>query len=345
MKVKANSQKYQALYIDTDAKENKDKIVLIEETCESLPQAQGILNSMLKEPYYGVVVEGSGISIMKFRSKLIDADTETGLGSKGVSDILTEVVNLAYSNKCEIPYFKGPVQYGDLPQMSVAFDFKSLFDISKFKEAGKDFMDNLIGVNKELRDEVSKIDLKEYKKTQEWIRKNEKEFKEVEKLLKDGDKKTVDLDNFLKNAVLDTGIEEYLGKDYDNLKFYEVDLKSFKQNVPSLKDEADISVEQIDRDKEEDDTFNPDFDFKPKSQDPREILKALLTSLPTTYGKKMDPANIVDIGMSNEQKLLVAVKKPVDFDLPYWPKSPLNNPTLKLIEKFHFLKQKKIIKK
>ncbi len=338
--VKANSQIFQALYIDTDAESNKDKIVLIEETCESLPSAQAILNTMLKEPYYGVVVAGTNIAVMKFRSKLIDADIETGLGSKEISDILTEVANLAYDNKCEIPYYKGPIQYGDLPKMTVAIDLKSL--LSGFTGfTGKDFMDNLIGVNKDLQKEVDKINLKEYKETKKWIKRNEKDIIELEELLKDGDKKTIDIDNFLKQATV-YDIDEYLGKDFDNLKYYLVDLKTFKQNVPAMKDEVDknFTVDEINQNKKDD--FNPENDFKPKSTDPREVMKSILTSVKMVGGKQMDPSNLVDVGMSDDQQLLVALKKPVAFDLPYWPKNPVTNPTLKLVEKFSFLKEKKI---
>ena len=340
---KANSQIFQALYIDTDAKSNKDKIVLIEETCESLPSAQAILNTMLKEPYYGVVIAGTNIAVMKFRSKLIDADMETGLGSKDISDILTEVANLAYDNKCEIPYYKGPIQYGDLPQMTVALDLKSLFDLGKVKDFGKSFMDNLIGVNKELQKKVEKIDLKEYAKLKDYVKNNENKYVEIEKLLKDNDNKTKDLDNFLKNITV-YDVSNYLGQNFDNLSYYLIDLKTFKQNIPAMKDEVDktFTVEEIEKNKEDD--FNPDNNFKPKSTDPRDILKAVITTMNTTSGKKMDPSNLVDIGMSDKQKLLVAVKKPVGFNLPYWPKSPISSPTLSLIEEFQFTKQKKITK-
>lgn len=332
MKVKANSQKYQALYIDTDAKESKDRIVLIEETCDSLPQAQGILNSMLKEPYYGVVIEGSSIAIMKFRSKLIDADIESGLGSKDVADLLSEIVNLAYANKCEIPYFKGPVQYGDLPQVSVAIDLKSLFDLGNLKGAGKEFMDNLIGVNKELREQVEKIDLKEYKKTQEWIRKNEKEYKEIEKLLKDGDKKTVDLDNFLKDALIgENGFEEFLGEDYDTLSYYVIPADVFKKADPEASDE-EYSIDEIENDK-----HAGDF-----SSDPRKKLKDIVLKTNTDYAKPMDKSNLVEVGMSSDSKnLLVVLKKPVKLSLDYWPSGPAKM-SYDALTDYIFLGQKKI---
>jgi hypothetical protein len=330
--VKANSQIFQALYIDTDAKENKDKIVLIEETCESLPTAQGILNTMYKEPYYGMVIAGTNIAIMKFRSALIDADIETNLGSKEIVDILTKVVDLAYGKKCEVVYYKGPVQYGDLPKMTVAIDLKSLFN--EFKGfTGKDFMENLVGVNKELRDEVKKMDLKEYAKNKEWVDKNKQKIIDLEKALKDNDAKTKDIDNYLKELVLDDSnhpIVEFLGRDFAKLKYYLVNLLEFKMYSPALKNQ-DNTLEEIEEDKKK-------WPDNANLIDPREALKSILLTSEIADNKTMHPSNLVNIGFKPDtNQLIVALKNPTIFNLPYWPAGPLAKPQVEFIESAKFL--------
>ena len=361
----ANSQVFQSLYIDTDAKEDKDKIVLIEEMVDSLPEAQGILHSMLKEPYYGMVVAGSNIGVAKFRAKMYDLDHEKNLGKEDMAEILTQIAELAYSLNCEVVHFKGPIKYDDTPEkmknISVALDLKSIFDPAKIKNAGKEFWQNLIGVDKELEKEYNKLDLKEHKKLMDYLEKNEGSIEKLNKAIKDKTIVAPNLENMLADMKIDD-YEEYLGPTYSNLKYYYIGLRDFLNRQGSSKEEKaymyddkpeskpldpneppPVPVEDPNMTQEEKEGKFP-FD-KPvvKKGDPRETLKSWLISVQNSHGKLMDKTNIVDIGI-NKDHLILALKRPEQYKETWWPKSPVKG-TTQLLKSFDWLKNPKDNKK
>lgn len=349
--VTANSQVFQALYIDTDAKEDKDKIVLIEEMVDSLSEAQGILHSMLKEPYYGMVVAGGNISIAKFRAKMYDVDHEENLGKEDMAEILTQIAKLAYSLKCEVVHFKGPVKYDKIPEqmrnVSVALDLKKIFDPKAIKEGGKEFWRNLIGFDKEIEKQYQALDLKEHKKLVDYLAKNEKSIENLKKALKDHGTKSPNLDNMLGDLKLND-FDEYLGPTYSNLKYYKIDLVEFKR-VMNIADEGDlpppvppVEVDETNMSEEEkkgEFPYDKNKITNDDSNDPRLVLRSLLSNLPNANKKLMGKDNIVDIGI-NKDSLMLAIKKPDDYNVKWWPRAPIKG-TVKLLESYDWLKNPK----
>ncbi len=332
----ANSQMFQSLYIDTDAEKSSDKIVLIEEMVESLPEAQQILTSLMKEPYYGMVVAGSNIAITKFRSKIYDEDKKDNIGSEDMGEMLAKIAEIAYDRQCEVVFFKGPVEHRGIPEQmkntSVALDLKSLFDPAKIKNAGKEFWDNLIGVNKDLEKQYQALDLKKHAELVDYLDRNESSIIKLKEEIKKREINLPNMDKMLHEIEIDDNISDYLGSDYENLKYYYIPLDAFYAAHPKI-----AKPKQPTEEEQADDEFDP-FDDKHQEADPRAMIRGILTQVENVATKKpMDKSNIADVGM-DETHLIVALKKPSSPDLAYWPKAPLKRPTLDLIKRFHWSK-------
>jgi hypothetical protein len=330
--VLANSQMFQALYIDTDAEKNEDKIVLIEEMVESLPEAQQILTTAMKEPYYGMVIAGSNIAITKFRSKIYDLDKKENLGKEEIGEMLAQIADVAFDQKCEVVFFKGPIEHKGVPQamknVSVALDLKSIFDPAKIKSAGKDFWNNLIGVNKDLEKQYEELDLKKHAELMDYLKRNESSIEKLNKAIKEKSVNLPNVEKMLHELDTDMDITEYLGADYENLKYYYISLDDLYNNSKLQRPK--------DEEPEEDDDLGFEKTINP-AQDPRQFVKGIITTIPNVNGRIMDKGNVADVGM-DETHVLVALKKPDSFDMPYWPKAPIKRPTLDLIKQMHWLK-------
>lgn len=304
----ANSQSFQAIYIDTDAKKDADKIVLIEELVDSEPEAVGILNTMMKEPYFGMVIGGSSINLAKFRSKVYDEDKQESLGGKDIKVIIPRLAKLSIECKCEVIYFKGPIQYKELPNVSVAFDFKKLFDMSKIKEGGAEFWNNLLGVNKQLEKSYQELDIKKHAELMDYLNKNERVIDELRKDLKKKGE-TNFLDEILEDMDSFSGLEQYLGKDYEDKVFYKI----------------------------------PANQLSKLGDTPQGIAKTMWSFLGKVYldrYKRDIPADLISGIAYNEKDkfVLVVTEDPLKFDLKWWPPRPsrvtpadLNTKTLKFV--------------
>jgi hypothetical protein len=344
--VLANSQMFQALYIDTEAEKAEDKIVLIEEMVESLPEAQQILTSLMKEPYYGMVISGSNIAITKFRSKIYDIDHKDQIGKEEMGEILAQIAQIAFDQKCEVVFFKGPIEHKGIPEqmknVSVALDLKGIFDPEKIKNAGKQFWDNLIGVDKELEKRYQKIDLKEHKKLMDYVEKNEKSIESLKEALKERGIKAPNIDNMLSDMDVQD-IEEYLGPNYSNLKFYEIKKDLF---LTATKNGVKPGEEPFNpgEDQKPEENFPYGEPKKPMQKDPRLALIQSLTApdgsaLKTRNNTVMEKTNIADVGMNGDY-LVLALKKAEDYDLNWWPKQPSKG-TMGLLDRYDWLKNPK----
>lgn len=304
----ANSQLFQSLYIDTDAKKTRDKVVLIEETMETLSEAQGVLHSMMKEPYYGLVISGSNINVTKFRSKIYDKDVEECIGGLEIADILSVIAEVAFQCKCEISHFKGPIKYDKLPEsMVVAFDFKSLFDTEKIKKAGNQFWKNLTGFNEDLEKKYQELDMEEHKKLMDYLDKNEGSIKDLQKAIKDSGQKVPKIEKLLDELKVDENFVEYLGGDWEKYSYYLIN----KQNI-----KEDIGTEYNDKDL-------------------RDIVRRILEDMPNSYGR-VRADNLLHVG-SNDINVVVIMKSNDSYDFPWWPsKGPIKYPTLDLLKKFEY---------
>lgn len=225
MKTSANTQSFQTMYIDDEAKDSDEKIVLIEEMSESLPEATGVLNSLFKEKFYGMVAAGSTISLADFRAKLYDYDKEQKLGaSKDISEILKKIVDICYDCKCEMVYYKGPTLYENIPEdlknVSIAFDLKGLF--SSGKQITKDIWENLLDkkANFDMKRDFNKKSLKEQKELAKEMEKNKKDLLEA---IKETPREKGDiLNEMLKSMKIDENLQHYLGTDYADKVLYNV---------------------------------------------------------------------------------------------------------------------------
>lgn len=340
----ANSQMFQALYIDTDAEKSEDRITLIEELVESLPEAQQILTTSMKEPYYGMVIAGSNIAISKFRSKIYDLDKKENLGTEEISEMLAKIAEVAFDQKCEVVFFKGPVEHKGIPQImkntSVAIDLKGIFDPQKIKEGGKEFWKNLIGFDKELEKKYNKLDLKEHKKIMDYLEKNEKSIEGLNEAIRDNHLKTPTIDKMTQDLEV-RDYEEYLGPDYDGLVYYKILRNDFDNATKFSSKEAEPAPVDDNATEEE---KKGEFPFdKPAAADPRKHLLDVLKALPTVHGKPMEPSNIRDVGKSigNNDSLLLALERPTQYSsINWWPREPIKA-TREILAKYDWLKNKK----
>lgn len=332
MKVTSNYQSFQPIYIDSETKDIDDKIVLIEEMSESLPEATGVLNSLFKEKFYGMVAAGSTIALANFRAKLYDYDKVNKLGAMKIVDALKKIVDVCYECKCEMVYYKGPVFYEDLPNdlknVSVAFDLKDVF--TKGKEITKDVWTKLLAKDSGIEKQLGNMNTKEYKDLVKFLEKDEKSYKELQKALKNSDK--IDTNNLLNEMLheidVDDDLEEYLGKNYINLFFYIVkkdvldvgyvydELADMYSWVPEL-DQKRIVVPKKDATKEERLKIEKNNE-KIKSQD-EHVRKKMIEA----------EENVVAIGLDDlNKRFIVAVKKPISGEIlnrnADWPKKPSN---------------------
>lgn len=118
-KVLAGTQVFQAVYIDTDAPKKTDTIVFIEDLVETLPHAEGILNTMLKEPYFGIVFSGSGVNVAKFRHKIYELDQHAELGKLDIKTLLKTLVDESKKCGCIVEYIKAPHLYTESPEQTL----------------------------------------------------------------------------------------------------------------------------------------------------------------------------------------------------------------------------------
>lgn len=299
---KANTQVFQTVYIDTDAKEPKDKIVLIEEIVESLPEATAILTSMMKEPYFGVVVCGGNIDIAKFRSKLAEADSQEGLGKKNVKDIILKIHLVCSECKCGMVYFKAPKVYEELPKLSTAglFDsFKKLIGLELNDKGEFGFLGNILGYDATLEKQYKELDLKEHKKLLDYVKQNEKDFDKLRKEVKKT-KKDTNLDDIYDDLVDYDYVQEYLGSGWEGMKFYIVPISEIDKTTQLS---SDLSIAA------------------------RQAYTMLLEKYAASTGGKGQISNIIKGIAYNkkEQKIVFVTTRNIQLDkkhLPWWPSSP-----------------------
>lgn len=234
-----SNQSFQTIYIDSRAKNADEKIVLIEEMYETLPEATGVLNSLFKEKFYGMVAAGSTICLADFRAKLYDYDKEHKLGAlEEVASILKKIVDVCYACGCEMVYYKGPSFYENIPEdlknVSVAFDLKGLFGSGK--QITKDIWENILWekASFDIKKDFNKKNLKEQKELLKEMEKNKKSLLEA---LKESPKdKNNPLNEMLKSMDIDEDLQRYLGTDYANKYSY------------NIIDEAGVTIDSIERD-------------------------------------------------------------------------------------------------
>lgn len=332
MKTTANTQSFQTIYIDSDAEDTQERVVLIEEMSESLPEATGILNSLFKEKFYGLVAAGSTISLANFRAKLYDYDKVNSLGSMDISQALKKIVDVCYSCNCEMVYYKGPSLYKDIPEdlknVTIAFDIKEILKTGQ--QVTKKVWDKLLEDKSKVK-ELEKMNLDEYKKMMTYLEKNEKSFVELQKSLKEHDKINPNniLNEMLHEIEVDEELGEYLGKNYNNLKFYIV--KSDMLDVGAVMDEISSiyysDLPKLDVTK----TVTPKKDATKEEREKIERNNKKITDQDKLVADRMRAAenNIVAIGLDDKNKrFLVAVKKAIPPDFleksPEWPKKPVS---------------------
>lgn len=245
-KVLANAQVFQAIYINTDAEKKQEVIVFIEDLVESESQAEGILNSMLKEPYFGMVVSGTNVNVAKFRHNVYELDNSESLGSKDVKTILKTIVNESKKCKCMVEYVKAPHIYDESPdvmleacgvelkdgqitaanispivvkrQHSIAIDMKKMFE---------GFSDFMFGTDyNKYRENIEDMNIEEFRKLKDYFDKNQEDVNDLRSELKKA-KKGKELEKVLKDFDLidaDRGMskmEELVGlRDFQNAKYY-----------------------------------------------------------------------------------------------------------------------------
>lgn len=341
MKVTANAQVFQPIYIDSDAKDSNDKIVLIEEMAESLPEATGVLNSLFKEKYYGMVATGSTISLANFRAKLFDVDREQNIGELEISELLKKIVDICYECKCEMIYYKGPSLYEDIPEdlknIAVAIDLAEI--AKKGKEITKDVWTKILSKDSNTDKQLNNMKASEYKNLIKFLEKDEKSYKELQKALKDTQK--IDTNNILNEMLHEIEIDEelgtYLGQNYNKLSFYVV--KSNKLDVTIIMDEiTDMYLATL-----------PVLENKVIKEIPKGATKLereaieksnkKIKDLDETARKMMIDAesNIVAIGLDDKnRRFLVACRKPISKGIlamnDNWPKKPDTNVTIQDIK-------------
>ncbi len=331
MKTTANAQVFQPIYIDSDAKDSNDKIVLIEEMAETLPEATGILNSLFKEKYYGMVATGSTIALANFRAKLFDTDRSDNLGSMETADLLKKIVDICYASNCEMVYYKGPSLYEDIPEdlknVAVAIDLAEI--AKKGKEVTKEVWEKILSKDSNTDKQLNNMKASEYKKLVDYLEKNEKSYKELQKALKDNYK--IDTNNILNDMLHEIKVEddigEYLGTKYDKLHFYVV--KSKTLDVGLVMDEiAGIYMSKI-----------PVLEVRSKQEVPKKVTKKELEDI-NRNNRKIDESdelarklmleaekNVVAIGLDDKNsRFIVACRKPIPKEFletnEDWPKTP-----------------------
>lgn len=95
MKITANEQVFQTIYVNIEAKDWKEKIVFIEPYFESLPPAVIQLKTVKHDDKLGIVISGSENDIQNYRQKIEDYDNEHKLGEYSNQDIFDNLVTIA----------------------------------------------------------------------------------------------------------------------------------------------------------------------------------------------------------------------------------------------------------
>lgn len=359
-----SNQTFQVIYIDDESENPKDKIVLIEETQESLPEATGILNTLEKETKYGIVAVGSAIAIANLRANLYDNDKEKNLGSKEIVDILTGIVDIIFASECEVAHYKGPQFYDPIPKLmekvSVAIDLSFIKDLKgNIKNTWDKFLSDStkdIG-NKDMSD-------KDFEELEKYLKNNENSYKELEKVLKESEDPNVKkLMNVLDNMDVDE-VDDYYGAEFDGIKYK---IKAGKeQTVESLVDLIVYSYFSDSIKDEEKDAGKPisykefanDYKLKHKKADEETIRDAYQIELKEIENdKKIDSEeknklkkvikenvikNIVNIGfLPNKKDILLISNKPIKINPKILEVSSPTKLKLEEIKKYDFSSYKK----
>lgn len=235
-------QSFQSIYIDDQVEDPNEKIVLIEEMYESMPEAAGVLNSLFKEKFFGLVLAGPTIMLANFRAKMYDYDKENNLGSLEISEILKKIIDICYECECEVVHYKGPIVYDNIPDelknVSVSVYLRDAFNVSvvdkktaTYAISLKDF--NPKNILKELTknkaiDDLELMDVKEVKSLMDYLNKNEKDLNSLQKAIKESDDKNPNniVNEIIHEMDVNDDLQYYLGTKYDKLVFYDVMCKT-----------------------------------------------------------------------------------------------------------------------
>lgn len=96
MKILANEQAFQSIYVDPKAEKWSERIVFLEPFFDTLPPAEMVFKTLRLEDKSGVVVSGPKASLIKLKEHISNADARDAIGKSSDEEIityLTELVN------------------------------------------------------------------------------------------------------------------------------------------------------------------------------------------------------------------------------------------------------------
>ena len=104
MKVLANEQAFQSIYIDPHAEEWSERIVFLEPFFDTLPPAEMVFKTLRLEDKSGVVVSGPKASLIKLKEHISNADARDAIGKSSDEEIIRYLRELAQEKGLTIDF-------------------------------------------------------------------------------------------------------------------------------------------------------------------------------------------------------------------------------------------------
>lgn len=106
MKVQANEQAFQSIYLHPNPDDWKGKIVFIDPIFETSPPAVMLFNTLRLENRPGLVVSGPKTSLMKFKNHVFNADNQDSIGKSTDDQILQYLEDLVEQFSLTVEYIR-----------------------------------------------------------------------------------------------------------------------------------------------------------------------------------------------------------------------------------------------
>lgn len=123
MKILANEQAFQSIYLNPHADSWEDKIVFLEPLFDTLPPAQMVLKTLRFEDKSGIVLSGPKASLLKLKEHIYNADTQSSIGKSSDEDILKYLAEIALEKGLSVELVRSKVE-AKLQQFSERKGFK-----------------------------------------------------------------------------------------------------------------------------------------------------------------------------------------------------------------------------